>query len=160
MSIDVSRGGPGARRIVVEGAVLSSYIGERQIDLLKMDIEGAEEQVLRETAIAGVLRNVREIAVEYHHNLEEGSSRFASFLQLFQDAGYHYQIDATWKGGGSAGVFQDILVRARRSTQGVRYENAPALRRRPGIVDQLVGYHEEHRRPAAVGRSRRHHRGR
>jgi FkbM family methyltransferase len=116
MSIDASRCGAGSRRIVVEGAVLSSYIGGREIDLLKMDIEGAEERVLREAAAAGALRNVREIAAEYHHNLEQGGSRFASFLQLLQDAGYHYQIDATWKGGGSAGVFQDILVRARRST--------------------------------------------
>ena len=112
-----SRCGPGSRRIVVDGVPLSSYIGGREIDLLKMDVEGAEEGILRAAAAAGALRNVREIAVEYHHNLEQGITRFGPFLQLLQDAGYHYQIDATWKGGGSAGAFQDIMVRARRSTR-------------------------------------------
>ena len=112
-----SRCGPGSRRIVVEGVPLSSYISGRDIDLLKMDVEGAEENILREAAAAGALRNVGEIAVEYHHNLEAGISRFGSFLQLLQDSGYHYQVDATWKGGGSDGAFQDIMVRARRATR-------------------------------------------
>ena len=117
MSTLSARSGPGSRRIVVEGVPLSSYINGREIDLVKMDVEGAEEGVLREAAAAGALRNVREIAVEYHHNLEEGISRFGSFLQLLQEAGYHYQVDATWKGGGSTGTFQDIMVRARRSAR-------------------------------------------
>jgi FkbM family methyltransferase len=117
MSTVSARSGPGSRRIVVEGVPLSSYISGREIDLLKMDVEGAEEGVLREAAAAGALRNVREIAVEYHHNLEAGVSRFGSFLQLLQEAGYHYQVDATWKGGGSTGTFQDIMVRARRTAR-------------------------------------------
>jgi FkbM family methyltransferase len=123
MSTVSSRSGPGSRRLVVEGVPLSRYISGREIDLVKMDVEGAEEMVLREAAAAGSLRHVREIAVEYHHNLEAGISRFGSFLQLLQDAGYHYQVDATWKGGGSAGAFQDIMVRARRATRSQSVHN-------------------------------------
>lgn len=113
MSTDPARSNDGSTRIVVAGAALSALTEGRWIDLLKMDIEGAEERVLHEAARAGALRGVHEIAVEYHHNLEPGVSRLASFLQLLQDAGYHYQIDATWKAGQPPGVFQDVLVRAR-----------------------------------------------
>lgn len=123
MSTVSSRSGPDSRRLVVEGVPLSRYISDREIDLVKMDVEGAEEAVLREAAAAGTLRHVKEIAVEYHHNLEAGISRFGSFLQLLQDAGYHYQVDATWKGGGSAGAFQDIMVRARRSARSQSVHN-------------------------------------
>lgn len=116
MSVVSSRfGAATSRRVVVDGAPLTNYMDGRMIDLLKMDIEGAEERVLSEAAATGALEQVAEIAVEYHHNLEHRNSRFGPFLQLLENAGYHYQIDAAWKDGPSAGAFQDVLVRARRS---------------------------------------------
>jgi hypothetical protein len=52
-----------ANRIVVETARLSRYL-TRPIDLLKLDIEGAETDVLQEAA--DQLANVRNLFVEYH----------------------------------------------------------------------------------------------
>ena len=106
------------RRIVVTAAPLSTHVSGREIDFLKMDVEGAEDSILDELALTATLRNVKELAVEYHHNLEGRASGCGSLLQLLIGAGYRYQLDATWPGGSFDG-FQDILIRARRSVQGV-----------------------------------------
>jgi FkbM family methyltransferase len=104
------------RRIVVDASALSTYVGDREIDFLKMDVEGAEESVMGELAATATLRNVKEMAVEYHHNLEGRASGCGGLLQLLVGSGYQYQLDATW-GGGALDGFQDILIRARRSTR-------------------------------------------
>jgi FkbM family methyltransferase len=105
------------RCLTVDGKPLSTYVGAGEIDFLKMDIEGAEEPVLRELASTGRLRKIKEMAIEYHHNLEGGSGGCGSFLQLLYEYGYQYQLDATWGNPQSLGAFQDILIRARRSAQ-------------------------------------------
>jgi FkbM family methyltransferase len=105
------------RRLSAEGEQLSTYASAKEIDFLKMDVEGAEEPVLRELASTGRLRNIKELAVEYHHNLEGGVGGCGSFLQLLDDSGYQYQLDVTWGNPESAGTFQDILIRACRSAQ-------------------------------------------
>lgn len=125
----VPQGGPGSlmmslvpgrmaeeatRRVVVDGRTLSSYVGGREIDFLKMDIEGAELSVLGEMARAGVLRRVREMVVEYHHNLQGSAGSLAGFLRLLEDSGYQYQLDATRGAADSGTEFQDVLVWARR----------------------------------------------
>ena len=115
-----------SRRIVVDGRTLSTYIDGREVDFLKMDIEGGEELVLRELAGAGVLRRVKEMVVEYHHNLNGAVADLGRFLQLLRGAGYHYQLDATRGAPGSATEFQDILVCAHHApgTQGDRESGA------------------------------------
>jgi FkbM family methyltransferase len=122
------------RRVVVDGVPLSSHIGAREIDFLKMDVEGAEEPVLRELANTGKLRSIKELAVEYHHNIKGIVGSCGSFLQLLYDCGYQYQLDATWGSDQSCGGFQDVLVRARRaaeipgrSTPAAAIEHANAL---------------------------------
>ncbi|HZM94934.1 MAG TPA: FkbM family methyltransferase [Vicinamibacterales bacterium] len=105
------------RRLSVEGKPLSTYVGGGEVDFLKMDVEGAEEPVLRELASAGRLRKIKELAVEYHHNIEGSFGGCGSFLQLLSECGYQYQLDATWGNHDSFGTFQDILVRARREAQ-------------------------------------------
>jgi len=109
------------RRLVVDGKPLSSYVGAGEIDFLKMDVEGAEEPVLRELASTGRLRKIKEMAIEYHHNVEGGFGDCGSFLQLLYESGYKYQLDATWGNPQSLGTFQDILIRARRSAQVVTH---------------------------------------
>lgn len=53
----------GSRRIKVKTIRLSSYI-DKPVDLLKMDIEGVEERVIKE--IEPKLNLVRNIVIEYH----------------------------------------------------------------------------------------------
>jgi FkbM family methyltransferase len=105
------------QRLVVDGKPLSSYVGAGEIDFLKMDVEGVEEPVLRELASTGRLRAIREMAIEYHHNVSGNSGDCGSFLQLLSGHGYHFHLDATWGNPPSLGTFQDILIRARRSAE-------------------------------------------
>jgi FkbM family methyltransferase len=114
------------RRLRVDGKPLSAFVGAGEIDFLKMDVEGAEEPVLRELASAGRLRKIKELAVEYHHNVEGGFGGCGSFLQLLSDYGYQYQLDATWGNHQSFGAFQDILIRASRSAEVVTHPGAVA----------------------------------
>lgn len=105
------------RRLVVDGKPLSSFVGAGEIDFLKMDVEGVEEPVLRELASTGRLRAIREMAIEYHHNVSDNPGDCGSFLQLLSGHGYQFHLDATWGNPQSLGTFQDILIRARRSAE-------------------------------------------
>lgn len=56
---------------------LSELIGEEQIDLLKMDIEGSEREVIKELIMSEKLKNVNQIMMEFHHDkvrLQENSA--------------------------------------------------------------------------------------
>lgn len=78
----------------VEAVPLSSFITE-QVDLLKLDIEGAEHAVLEELAQAGKLPLVREIILEYHHHLQGGEEdRFSHMLRLLEDHGFGYELSS------------------------------------------------------------------
>jgi len=100
-------------RVEVQAVMLSTCIGRRPVDFLKMDVEGVEESVLSELAGADALCFVREMAVEYHHNIAQEVSRLDSFLHVLTRNGYRYQVDATWGGNTDVEQFQDVLVRAR-----------------------------------------------
>jgi FkbM family methyltransferase len=102
------------RRVVVNGEPLSSYIGTKDVDFLKIDVEGSEEAVIRDLVATGSVHRVREMVVEYHHNLQGRAGGLSAFLQMLQNASFHYQLDAICVGGaGAASGFQDILIRAR-----------------------------------------------
>ena len=106
-----------ARRIQVTACMLSAFVESKEVDFLKLDVEGSEDLVLRDLRASGTLQRVRELVIEYHHNLQGRSGGLGGFLQLLHESGYHYQLDATWRGGSGPAEFQDILVRATRATR-------------------------------------------
>ena len=53
---------------LVEADLLSEYLSG-PVDLLKMDIEGSEQEVFEDLAKSGKLSLVREIVMEYHHHM-------------------------------------------------------------------------------------------
>ncbi len=59
----------------------------RKIDFLKIDIEGAEYQVIKD--IAGKLDLVDNMFVEYHGGFEE-NSQFTDMLKTISDSGFHF----------------------------------------------------------------------
>lgn len=91
---------------------LSAFV-TRDVDLLKLDIEGAESEVLRELSDAGVLRFVKAMIVEYHHHL--GPQCLSEFLAMLEDAHFSYQI-ATGESSPimPPGTFQDVHIYATR----------------------------------------------
>jgi hypothetical protein len=101
------------RRITVPAVRLADELGgEGAIDLLKMDVEGAEAALLADLARTGRLRQVRNIAVEFHHNLR-GAGRLSRTLQLLEDAGFRYTLRA--RRHGDCASFQNVMVYAGRT---------------------------------------------
>jgi FkbM family methyltransferase len=81
--------------LTVKTAPLSAYI-TGPVDVLKIDIEGAELSVLEDLTESGAIAHVHMMFVEYHYiTSEEHSSSFARFLQLIEDAGFTYAMDSS-----------------------------------------------------------------
>lgn len=98
-------------KIPVPSRRLSSFIGE-EIDLLKLDIEGAEQFVLQELRDSAKLGWVDQIHLEYHHHIVGKTDTMSSTLKLLEDEGFGYRISApaslgTWP---KREEFQDIAI--------------------------------------------------
>ena len=127
MELYVNPGEPGAlnsgmyrtRRVSaavsVQVDMLSGYI-DGDVDLLKLDIEGAEELVIRELAEQGKLSRVRNIVCEYHHHHHRDSDadRLSLILSILEQAGFGYQLDAYYGRSRAQRIYQDVLVYAYR----------------------------------------------
>lgn len=80
--------GEGTMRVRVER--LSSYL-DHDIDFLKLNIEGAELEVIREAASSGRLSRVRAMVIEYH-GWPDGEQRLGPLLSLLDEQGFRYLI--------------------------------------------------------------------
>jgi hypothetical protein len=101
---------PGGTATFVDSRRLSQFVGG-SVDLLKLDIEGAEYEVLGEMADAGKLRSIRRIHMEYHHHIDGDIDRLSSILQLLERHCFGYQIrTAPTTQWPIERTFQDISV--------------------------------------------------
>jgi FkbM family methyltransferase len=97
---------------------LSTSLPPHEVDLLKMDIEGAEHAVIRELACANSMRRIRRIHLEYHYHLDRDQDQLASIAPY---RGKRFRISAArsrplWP---SKRVFQDMLIYCyRKAPQG------------------------------------------
>jgi len=62
------------------------------IDLLKVDVEGAEHSLMMDLVATGKLASVRQIHMEYHHHIAGNTDRLSEMLRLFEDHGFGYQL--------------------------------------------------------------------
>lgn len=84
-------GGPaGWKTITVPKVRLSSYIMQ-PVDLLKIDIEGMEEIVMRE--IEEKLRLVGEVRLEFHSHVANKENELDRFLSLLSRNGFSYTFE-------------------------------------------------------------------
>lgn len=97
--------------IKVETDLLSRYITD-QVDLLKLDIEGAEERVLEELSQNNKLQNINQIICEFHHHIDTGIDRLSRTLKILEDAGFGYQLMAYTKTPPTPGAYQDLIIYA------------------------------------------------
>lgn len=65
---------------------------ERPVDFLKLDIEGAEFEVINHLRETGALSQVRHAFIELHHWDGAGPPRFHEVFSALADAGLHYRI--------------------------------------------------------------------
>lgn len=73
----------------VKTKVLSSFLSGQKVDFLKIDIEGAEIEVLKECQ--HYLSNVENIFVEYHSFLDK-EQQLDEILLILKNAGFRFQI--------------------------------------------------------------------
>lgn len=95
---------------------LSDYVREA-VDLLKLDVEGAERAVVEELVTSGAAERVRRMIIEYHHHIDPGEDALGDFLNLLVRGGFGYQVaafyDASRREPAEPG-FQDVQIYAYR----------------------------------------------
>jgi FkbM family methyltransferase len=107
---------PNPRKSTVPQRRLSDFIVE-PVDLLKLDIEGAEDEVLDELIDSGAIGRIDQLVVEYHHLINPNRDFVGAFLERLRAEGFLYQLSARERIFRRTDVglsFQDVLVFARR----------------------------------------------
>ena len=93
----------------VPAAKLSEYI-TRPVDLLKIDIEGAETEALLELRASGRLSMVKRLIMEYHHHIDKAADSLSEILGALESSGFGYQLGGSLERPFHAGQFQNILI--------------------------------------------------
>ncbi len=84
----------GDNEIRVKAEQLSGYIKRYpNIDLLKMDIEGAEYEVIQELNEKNLLDAVQKFIVEYHYFKDRDQGKMEIFIDTFAQSGFAYTTD-------------------------------------------------------------------
>jgi FkbM family methyltransferase len=75
------------QKVNVSSVQLSTYI-DKNVDLLKMDIEGGEGIVFEELDRSGAMRRIREIVFEYHVNPKNSSNNLSKIVAILERNGF------------------------------------------------------------------------
>ena len=97
----------GENKIIVETQKLSKIINTNVFDLIKIDIEGAEIQVIEDLISEGKINQINQYLIEYHHRINGAKSDFSVFIKHFEDNNYEYNIRT---GFTLIGDFQDVFL--------------------------------------------------
>lgn len=95
------RGGP--ERRAVRTVRLSDWIAG-PVSFLKLDVEGAEHDVLDNLVETGAINHVQRMTIEYHHPLDR---RLSTFLRRLEDADFDYRLTAS---ASIEEATQDVLL--------------------------------------------------
>lgn len=104
-SIDPSRGGQ--QSISVSSTKLSSYIKGLNVDLIKIDVEGAEVKIVKDLESSGTIENVNLFIIEFHLNMQQPSSTLGEFISIFTETGFGINLKSNFFSHRS---FQDVLL--------------------------------------------------
>jgi FkbM family methyltransferase len=94
MSIIKGRNNRNSNEVTVQADSLVSYIKHKEIDLIKMDIEGAEKIVLQDLYKKNGFGNVKQFIIEFHQVIGEDAFSLDMLLKLLREKGFYYYIDA------------------------------------------------------------------
>lgn len=105
---------PSPRETTVSQRCLSDFVAG-PVDLVKLDVEGAEDDVLADLIATGAIEKIDQLIVEYHHR-PAGDDSLGEFLEHLRAHGFHYQLAARVRAADRANdpADQDVLVHAHR----------------------------------------------
>ena len=95
--------------VIVPVRRLSEFILS-EIDLLKIDVEGAEDAVMSDLTSSGKLRHAKQLHLEYHHHINGSADKLSGMLRLIEENGFGYQLRADCQPWPSEATFQDISI--------------------------------------------------
>jgi FkbM family methyltransferase len=98
---------------VVEAVCLSNYI-DREVDFMKLDVEGAEEAVVNDLYNNNKLSAIKKMIIEYHHHIDSVKDNLSKILGMLEKTGFGYEIDTSIGIPFKGKRFQDILIYAYR----------------------------------------------
>ena len=101
----------------VEVVRLSEYL-KLPVDLLKIDVEGAEISVLRDLIATGTISRVAKMIVEFHDIKHEGRPPLSEFLATLEEQGFELKLAAEpprSRGRVDTREARDILIYASRA---------------------------------------------
>jgi FkbM family methyltransferase len=101
------------KKVLVKVKKLSLFI-TKNVDLIKMDIEGAELLVLQDLSKSKKMRYINSMIVEYHHHIKEKIDNLSVFLDLLEKEGFGYQVRAKYPLPFKKEGYQDFLIFAYR----------------------------------------------
>jgi FkbM family methyltransferase len=110
-SLSISRTTDGKEE-EIKVMLLSTLLPDAPVDILKLDVEGAEREVLEDLSQQAALnpKRIRNIVMEYHRFDPEGISAFPDTLRLLEKSGYEYTLSAR---AHQSSAQQDVLVYCR-----------------------------------------------
>jgi FkbM family methyltransferase len=106
----------------VEVVRLSDYL-QSPVDLLKIDVEGAETAVIHDLIVTGGISHVKNMIIEFHDIQQEGRPTLSRFLMLLEQQGFILRLAVEplrSHGHIDLKVARDVLVYASRAYEGLQ----------------------------------------
>ena len=106
-SIRADRGG--ATELRVKAIRLSDFINRLglNIDLIKMDVEGAELKIVEDLCQTRTIGKAEQILLEYHHKINNEPGNLSGFLKKFEENNFDYNLKTSY---ARKGEYQDVFV--------------------------------------------------
>ena len=75
--------------------------------MIKIDIEGAESEVIRDLVLSNKIKNSKRYIIEYHHKINFKKFSLADFIKNFEDFSFEYNLKTSFN---YIGEFQNVLL--------------------------------------------------
>ncbi len=97
-------------RLMVPSVRLSSLVSDKHVDFLKLDIEGAEMEVIDELSNSGAMPQVGQMVIEYHHHIAGRTDSLSRMLKVLEENGFGYQLKCLEFNFHNPGGFQVVWI--------------------------------------------------
>lgn len=99
--------------VKVNSLKLSEYLINKNInhiDFLKIDIEGAEFEVIDDLKKSDLFKIVDSMCIEYHHKFPGEKSKLSELLSIIEEFHFEYQVYGDLIPKNSKDQFQDLIL--------------------------------------------------